>query len=642
MVTPQSSLPEQPIRRTRGSSAQRWCLFGAGVLLLLLALGIQHRIRRGASSEQVPPSSDPRLAYNGPFRNIHPEVRYVGDSRCGDCHARETETYRRHPMGRSLLRVADIGSAVACAASNNNPFRALNSLFTLQREDDRLWYREVRLGPEEKPLAASETELRYAIGSGNHGQSFLIDRGGRLFQAPVSWFSSKHIWDLSPGFSEPLRNGRPVEPGCFFCHSDGARHVQGTLNGYEQPPFHGFAIGCERCHGPAERHLQGHQASDGKVDWSIVNPRHLAPDLRDAVCEQCHLAGEARVLRHGRDFYDFRPGLPLQSVLSIFVSSDNRKAVNHVEQMHRSTCFRGSRERADRLGCISCHDPHRKVPSEERIPWFRNACLRCHAEHGCSLPLSKRREKSPEDSCIDCHMPRFASTDIAHHAATDHRILRVPGRETTAGPAFSETLLQPFYPTTPGPEADRDLGLALVQLVTNHPEVASASLPRALRLLDEARRHFPDDVEIGMARSWILRSQGRPWEALVAIRNVLDKAPRLERAQVIAALCAQELGQVDSALLSWQKAIEINPYLAPYHQNRVELLVQANRWDGIETACDTWLRLDPFSVDAHLFKVRSLLHRGEREAARKEFARLEALHPTNLEQLRSWFKEQLR
>src|SRR5205823_13865704 len=160
------------------------------------------------------------------------------------------------------------------------------------------------------------------------------------------------------------------------------------------------------------------------------NPRHLAPELREAVCQQCHLQGQYRVVRYGRRTFDFRPGLPLHLFLSVFVrprsSEEAMKFVGQVEQMASSRCFQVSR---GSMGCISCHDPHELPSRAQRVSYYRTRCLNCHADKGCSLALSERRQKSPDDSCIACHMPA-GDTEVTHTAITDHRILRQPERET--------------------------------------------------------------------------------------------------------------------------------------------------------------------------------------------------------------------
>ena len=100
-------------------------------------------------------------------------------------------------------------------------------------------------------------------------------------------------------------------------------------------------------------------------------------------------------------------------------------AVGHVEQMAQSRCFAASN---GRLGCISCHDPHRLPAPNSKIAHYRERCLKCHAKKGCALPLAQRESRGQEEDCIECHMPRPTITNVPHTAATDHRIPRgVPG-----------------------------------------------------------------------------------------------------------------------------------------------------------------------------------------------------------------------
>ena len=214
---------------------------------------------------------------------------------------------------------------------------------------------------------------------------------------------------------------------CLQCHCNQADHVAGTLNRYRPPLFQGFAIGCERCHGPGELHVKRHQEGDlpSGLDETIVNPRNLSPDLRDAVCQQCHLQGETRIFSRGREPFDYRPGLPLHLFWSTFFRNprfiDNKKPVNHVHQLSTSRCAQKS---AGKLGCVSCHDPHVLPAASEKATYFRGRCLQCHQETSCGIAPAVRRQTSSSDDCTICHMPRFETSTIAHTAATDHRIPR--------------------------------------------------------------------------------------------------------------------------------------------------------------------------------------------------------------------------
>ncbi len=596
---------------------------------------------------------DPRRDYAGPFRNIAPSVRYVADDRCAACHADIARSFAEHPMGRSILPVARAEDPPA-DARHDNPFEALGSRFRVERDGARVRHRRTRLDPAGRPAAELTWEVQYVIGSGRRGHSYLADHDGFLYQTPVSWYGQKETWGLSPGFTPRLLTGRPALPECLFCHANRANFVDGSVNHYAEPVFDGCAIGCQRCHGPGELHAAARERLEpvaGPVDTTIVNPAKIEPALREAVCEQCHLEGKARVVRRGRGLYDFRPGLPLESFWSVFVgaaeSGERQPAVSHPEQMYQSGCFRGSTG-ANRLGCISCHDPHERVPPERRVAYYRGRCLQCHAEKGCSLPRAERLRRSAEDSCIECHMPRYGAFDIPHTASTDHRIPRDGNSSPAAAarPAAGDGFpLVPFYrdgSAAGGPEGDRDLAVALVNRVFTGDGEAARAVGRAVPLLEAAVRRDPDDFAAGEARGTALALQGRTAEALAAFEAVLARAPGRELALAEAASAAGSLGRRDAALGYWRRAAAANPWAPDYRRNLVLLLVKKEAWDEALPECDAWVRLDPFSTEGRAARVQCLLAAGKKDEARAEFARVEALAPEDLTELELRFRKKLR
>ena len=462
------------------------------------------------------------------------------------------------------------------------------------------------------------------------GGSYLSERDGYLFQTPISWFSKKRLYDRSPGSTPELLAGRPVVPECLFCHANSARPRQDSLNSYDRPVFSGHAIGCERCHGPGELHVRETRgASRTKLDRTIVHPGKIAPELVESICAQCHLTGAARVLRRGRDLYDFRPGMPLQSFWSVFVEDHKpgaEKAVNHVEQMHLSRCFQHSK-REKKLGCISCHDAHEQAPRDRLGEYYRGRCLACHQERRCTLPLSARRNKDGQENCIECHMPAYTALDIPHTAATDHRIVRHRGPHVDKGAASKWRFPVSFFPSSAEGEAElsRDLGIALARLAANgtgdRPEFAR----RASELLEKSLEDFPEDVPAWEARGQALTLLGRPQEALAAFESALARAPRREISLHGAALLAQLGGDRAKALLYWQRAVEVDPQAADYRGNLALLLAHAGAWEESWKQCQSWLRLDPGSVEGRKLLVRCLLRRGDRAAARAEMDKLRRL-----------------
>ncbi len=597
---------------------------------------------------------DPRLAYAGPFRNVAPDVKYVGDAACKDCHLDVTLVYRQHPMGHTLAPIAAVAPTQRYGAEQHNPFQALGARFEVRREGERVVHRRTRLGPDGKPVYELDTDAHYAVGSGSQGYSYFYSRDGYLFQTPISWYTRKGIWDISPGGELMPLVGRPVVGACLFCHASGARHRPGTHNRFEAPLFEGYGIGCERCHGPGERHVAARSAAAsaaGAFDDTIVNPKHLPHALREAVCQQCHLEGESRVVRRGLGLNDFRPGLPFEAFQTVFVHAEEegvtRAAVNHVEQMYQSGCFRGGSGDA-RLGCTSCHDPHRTPPPERREARYRERCLSCHQKQGCSLPLPERRAKN--DSCVACHMPRYASEDVAHTASTDHRVPRRPGAKG-AGQVHAAKPFWPGVPVVPfrrdgldprGPEISRDLGVGLVALASGGAVDPRLQFDRAVALLEVALSEDPADVEAWMAKGQALRMMGRRASALAAFEGALLRTPEHEDALAGAAALCEGFGQKDVALDYYRRAAAVNPYDASYQASQASLLAGRQAWADARERAEAWVRLDPESVQGRQLLVLCLLKAGAKERAREEFARVEALRPPDLDKLRKWFEDQSR
>jgi tetratricopeptide (TPR) repeat protein len=525
-------------------------------------------------------------------------------------------------------------------------FGAGPSRFTIERREGREIHREAQLEGAQV-LAQVEAEVKYALGSGTRGITYLVEHDGRLFESPISWYSQKHQWDLSPGYEKGNAHfDRPIDPGCLFCHSNRVDAVALSVNRYKEPAFLGHAIGCERCHGPGELHVGDRQLVDGR-DLSIVNPRHLDPILRDNVCEQCHLVGDQRVDRPGRDPFDYRPGLPLAEFFRIYGRTSNRgqRLVGQVEQMKASRCYRESQ---GRLGCISCHNPHEAPAPEEKIAYFRQQCLACHEEKGCKLAEPSRLALSQENNCAGCHMPTAKTVDIAHTAVTDHRIVSKPGESVIPPKARPSEL--PLVCLTGGaaPEElqalDRELAIAVV---TEGPR-----LPNTLRIRNLGRRvvlaldrvlvEHPDDLVALRMKAQALALTGQRDRALPVIEAVLKAAPSYELALDDYLAYATDLGDFQAALAPAKNAVKLNPWSATYRERLAYLCLTNQDWDGALKEAREALRLDPFLRFARMFLVQCLLHGNDAEGARSEFATLTKLNPDKRESLAQWFAEERR
>lgn len=585
---------------------------------------------------------DPRVAYEGPYLNIRPDIATVGSAKCAECHASIAEKYAHHPMGMSILPINQqpIGNLADNARTS---LSALGSKFSLEHRGNTLFSTETRMSRGGEQLYEMKIESRYAIGSGNKGHSFLTERDGYVTQSPVSWYEQKHLWDASPGFAPELHAGRPIHHECLYCHANETVPVKGTLNRYEQPLFHGgHAIGCERCHGPGAEHVRLRQTNPATnlPDYSIVNPGRLEHSLREAVCQQCHLEGESRIVRLGRSPSDYRPGLPLDAAIRVLVRNhrgEDRKAVNHVEQMYLSKCFTKS---GGAMGCITCHDPHEKAAPEKRAEHYRTACLKCH---DCSSPMAARAKFGSPDNCTACHMPRFAASDIVHSATTDHRIVRTPeqSKSITAAPKAGPRTFSFFPSRQPDlldTEESCDYAIGLVEMALKGQATGIETARTALSLLEHATTENPNDYRAWEAMSYVLQYSGRKPEALAAAQKVIAIVPDYELGLLQVAALAAESDQLEDAQRSWEQAIRINTRNAGHRQELATIMARLGEWPSARREAEEAIRLDPALATARTIVAIAELRAGNRSKAEGLFKTVAALEPPNLNQLRKWYE----
>jgi tetratricopeptide (TPR) repeat protein len=409
---------------------------------------------------------------------------YVGSEVCARCHPTEYRSFARSPMGRSFQPIA-LKSAPEFGVPVQFVHVKTGRRYRIFQKRDEFLIDELFLDAGRRVVYSDPRAVSYVIGSGNHARSFLVARGNRLYQAPVTFYPQIPGWDMSPGYDVDTHVGftRRVTADCLFCHAGrvNANRAGDIFEGAH--PFAEVAIGCERCHGPGREHL----AHPGKA---IVNPAKLSPGRREQVCEQCHLFGVARVLQPGRAAADFQSGKALEDYFAIYnydVSGPQAlKVTGHSEQMKRSRCWQGSQ---DRLWCGSCHEAHSKSAAENSAVFYRNKCLACHQTHGCSRKADVASAASRENNCIECHMPKRPVVESAHVTFTDHEISRhpqAPAREP------GTTKLKPLLRAAPSEAVSaRDLGFAQLQAAAGRSEF----LRLAIETLEPVRKTEVADAE---------------------------------------------------------------------------------------------------------------------------------------------------
>lgn len=539
------------------------------------------------------------------FLNTGPEAAYIGVAACTECHERQHQSYLHTAHSRALAEV-DLDEE---PPDGQFFHQASGRSYRVYRQDKTLRHEESVRSADGKEIARVDVPVRYRIGSGSFGRSYLIEIDGFLHQSPITWYATKKQWGLSPGYDQPIHHAfeRPILHGCLACH---AGRVEPVGKSVHRINLHEQAIGCESCHGPGSLHRDWRRAEKiaaGGEDRTIVNPGKLPRPLLEAICSSCHQAAAASVLLRGRALTDFRPGRPITDHridYDLDVAKDEMTVVGHMEQMRRSACYQKSSE----LTCLTCHNPHARTRPKDAVTFYRQACLNCHAAQGCSLEQAERLKRNAADNCVACHMPR-GDTEIPHVAFTHHRIGRHPAPRPTKRDGVPELAPAGDIAQAPPLDQKRNLGVAYVLASLNpaYQPFAKTFRQRAQELLttvhDAGLRHDDTtgmlaelyrDTDRDRARNYgrqMLQEKGvtadlraqvqqfvamceiqdRNFESAIRLLEELTTLRRYAEDWRLLGIAHLEHDQPRKALPAFQRALEIRPTRPTIHLGLAEV-----------------------------------------------------------------------
>ncbi len=460
---------------------------------------------------------------------------------CAPCHREIYDRYRTTPMANASGPAADgfIPADFVHAASGVH--------YRVTEDAGNVWLSYERESTSPDKALNGRKELRFFIGSGKRGRTYLFEQSGYWFEVPINWYAKKHIWDMAPNHAAdtemPLT--MPVDPGCLHCHaSDVARSLPDARNLYAAEPFAHGGITCAACHGDGDAHI----ASNGKVRMLDIDA--LQAVRRDSVCLNCHLEGQAAVIRNGREMEDFTPGDDLFDYALYFVyrgeNGSGGRATSQWEALLRSECKKKS---GDRLTCTTCHDPHGSPAPGEKVAFYRQKCLQCHNTAGFA---ENHHPENPD--CTACHMARPPSNDIAHEQVTDHWIKKRISNVRV--PLAASGDLEPVGGIIAD---DRDLGLAYAQMAARGNQQAGE---RAISLLERAEhsesgaRH---DHELHAQLGFLKQVSGQQAAAVEEYQMALAADPDSSLAAGDLALLKAAQHQYAEASRLWKQVFNRDP-----------------------------------------------------------------------------------
>ena len=559
---------------------------------------------------------------------------YIEDQACAECHQQLFDAYQQVGMAQSFSR-PDADNLPEDFVNNHFVHAPTRRHYEMRRTGDELIFRRYQLDNKGQPINEFERQVDWILGSGKHARNYLYQTdAGELYQLPVAWYPQEKRWAMSAGFDGPAHEGvqRAIKRDCMFCHNaypDVPAGSDAYLSANTFPKELPQGIGCQRCHGPGAEHVRVSKldkSSAEKKRETIVNPARLSPQLRDDVCNQCHLQPTRAVagMRHfGRDIYSYRPGEPLSDYLvDLDVVEESRDPVDRFEINHHAYRLRQSRcflESPETMSCTTCHDAHHTVPQADRAKHYAAACVQCHKSEDCQLNAESgaHLQGIDERDCATCHMPKRRTQDVVHVVMTDHLIRKTPlDGSQLAALRESRRNLESLVLSLPDSKEGDDVyemvhAAAMLRL-------SSYTLPDPANKLENVLAGLePPEIEPFLDLTMAQLGQHRFAAARQTAAQILQRAPDHPLATEWMGTSLLSLKKSDAAAEHLRRTLEIAPNRAETHFNLGLLLLGQEKLDEARMRFERALELRPnTSISAYyLGVVLEQMDRGE-EAVR--------------------------
>ena len=332
-------------------------------------------------------------------------VDFAGESACGECHSKKSSSQLTTPMALAAVRLAPRTPSpeIVAGTLQLGPY-----LYRIS--SDQLASR-LAVSSGKQSITAS---IAWIFGTGVHGQTYILEHDGALYESQVSSFAALQGMDITPGHTAVdkgnLKNAlgerlsTSAAARCFACHTTYSTTSSKFDVSRAVPGIH-----CEQCHGPGVQHINAiHADQREEALQAILNPAHLSPVESVDFCGACH-----------------------RTTMDVVESSEAYGPINVRFQPYRlekSRCW-GTQGDA-RLTCIACHNPHEPLVHDAKF--YDQRCLACHAARGRESPghgASPAVCPVATANCTSCHMPK-SDVPGMHAKFTDHYIRIVRAGES--------------------------------------------------------------------------------------------------------------------------------------------------------------------------------------------------------------------
>ena len=353
---------------------------------------------------------------------------YAGSRACAACHKEIYDTHI-HTAHFHTSEQANESNVKGSFEKGKNTFQFNEREYVaMERRNGRLYQVDYFKGKENMAQPIDIT-----TGSGKRGQTYLYWEENKLFQLPISYFTSLDQWTNSPGYANRVVFNRPITTRCLECHSTYFQKSPDDQAGNDEFSRTNiiYGVDCEKCHGPGVRHIAFHKNNpDDKQPHFIINTNKLTRQQNLDLCRLCH-GGKLVKLRPS---FTFQVGDSLSGFFYVPPDYPDPNGIdvhgNQYGLLASSKCFRGSQ-----MTCVTCHNSHRN--EEGMVAEFSAKCMNCHNTEQNNFCKLKHKEKyNITANCIDCHMPELNSKAIT---------VLLQG-ESTPAPASMRTHFITVYP----------------------------------------------------------------------------------------------------------------------------------------------------------------------------------------------------
>lgn len=609
------------------------------------------------------------------------------------CHQNIYNNFIHTGMGRSWRIATKDNSSATFTYSQ---IYDAHSKFHYQAfiQNDSIYIKEYRLNKQDTIFLMIK-KIDYIVGSGHHTNSHIYSINGYLYQAPMTFYTQKKIWDLPPGFENGhnTRFFRKIGLECITCHNAYPEFVQGSDNKYASIPT---GIDCERCHGPGSIHvnkIRRHEITDTSqyIDYSIVNPAKLPIDRQFDICMRCHLQGNA-VTVNNHSFLDFKPGMHLNQFIQVFLprytdSDESFIMASHADRLKQSQCFIQSLKKTksthtlkpyqNALTCVTCHNPHISVKYTQQEKYIA-ICQSCHQKNGmskktCSSSVfmqALKKGNTSQTNCISCHMPISGSKDIPHVTIHDHYI-RIPSSTkilsqkkhqflklvciNDSNPSIETRALAYIYQYEkfdPFPyyldSAERILNIKNMQDIQKylHTYIHLLFLKNELQKIDNIVQQIGiqnilntlSHKNIDNTDAWTSYrigeakyTLGKLKDAHIFYERAVELAPYILEFRNKLAVSQAQTNQIDKAYKNWLYIIKENPMFVQAYSNLGFLKMQSQQMDSAYYYLNKGYHIDPDNDMLLMNLLAYYLRAQQYDKARTHAQYILSIYPNNIQ-----------